>query len=153
MDSDSPENIVALVHALPYPVAVVRVADGGRLAANPHFYNAFQLTAKAAPVREKPDSDNVQSEKENFLGSSQNRRIAVIDENTIRIEAPGGVRTTVDARVLPVHLYGHDCWSITAPEGGALPGIQLPSGVVSSFISHSTICECASEPARLNVMF
>ncbi len=115
LDNKPDDNRIDLLHALPHPVAVVRVSDGCILAANHQFCTDFKLPAKAVPEKTKAGFSDRQQEKESTIAPVERFHIRLINEHTIQVETPGGVHPTVEALVQPLQHGGQNCWLITTP--------------------------------------
>jgi two-component system cell cycle sensor histidine kinase/response regulator CckA len=121
LDNEPDDHHIDLLHALPHPVAVVRVSDGGILTANHQFCADFGLPAKALPEKAIAGISDRLLENKNTGAPVERFRIHMVGEHAIQVETPGGVDPTVRALVQPLRYGGQDCWLVTAPVDAGRP--------------------------------
>lgn len=100
------ESRFDLLHALPYPTAVFRAADGSLLAANERFNAAIDRPDRA------PTTDSVTG-----LGDADTGRLRMRldDRGVVLLASPAGFRSRIEADIRAVRCAGQDCWLVTAP--------------------------------------
>ncbi len=102
-------DYLSILNALPFPIAVVRTADGCLSGANRRFFDHIKSPAEdLAGLADMGFIDLT-------AGLHGDRfRMRIINDGIVQFESPGGLRVRIKADVRPVQYNGQDAWLVTA---------------------------------------
>ena len=111
------KNYLAVLKALPHPLALFRAADGRLLTANHQFFSDFGLPVEKDRQEAGTETVGFPAVLDRTAEETDLPYLHVTDQAHIRFKTKNGLGSPLQAEVHPVRYQGEDCWLLTRTAG------------------------------------